>query len=301
MADSHNNKKINLMLAQGCRKEDFDRENISIANLLDAGADPRILKKRGYTKDDIINRRVIKIQPKRTELKIPSPAVSAPPKRNPETDKPEPITRKSLYLKFLKYWSCSGLDFIQLDASGTIEQPFPTIYYVDHYYPWQEVKPLPTWDERRKQSSRILNLKDRDTSVEMSYTSTVKKVIERSFDRGIHMCVMPSHEKGGRTENIWDILNYCNLPKGYVLDDVLYRTRDNGKKTGTKGQRLPEPDYNSITVKPIERNTTYLIIDDVVTSGSSMIAAARLLMEAGAEKVFCLGIAKTIHIPDNSE
>lgn len=46
--------------------------------------------------------------------------------------------------------------------------------------------------------------------------------------------------------------------------------------------------------QPIARGKLFLIIDDVVTTGASLIYATKYLRDAGAEQVFCLGLAKNI-------
>ena len=42
------------------------------------------------------------------------------------------------------------------------------------------------------------------------------------------------------------------------------------------------------------RGKTIIIFDDVTTSGASMIAAKKLLYDAGAIDVYCIAIGKTV-------
>lgn len=183
---------------------------------------------------------------------------------------------------------------------------YPCINHLETYVPKKEAYSLPRNDVRRQSSSRILHLKDGYQYAIAYYSKELEGILKASFGDEVHICVMPSHCVGGPSVSVLNAVNRCDLPDNFVIDeDVLVRTKDNGSKHLQKGNRYPYPDYLSMKACGVIPGAKYIIIDDVVTSGSSMIAATQLLKEAGAGEVYCLAFAKTQHLSgsntDNEE
>ena len=63
------------------------------------------------------------------------------------------------------------------------------------------------------------------------------------------------------------------------------------------GDRAIEVHLKSIEAKGPDRyrGKSILLIDDVLTTGNSMVACRQILMAAGAAKVHCLTLAKTTY------
>ena len=69
---------------------------------------------------------------------------------------------------------------------------------------------------------------------------------------------------------------------------VLRRTSD-GHQTGrNRSERLVGV---SFVASPVVRSKTVCVVDDVITTGTTMHEAARALARGGATEIFCLGAA----------
>jgi HAD superfamily phosphatase (TIGR01681 family) len=137
----------------------------------------------------------------------------------------------------------------------------------------------------------------------------VNKGPEWLFERGAQfdvVTVIPSKEgKPRRMEKLLaDVANVCaNLPKAPTFNDRLLTfargTRD--QKTLTRYERTTEALSLGLAPKVDVKGKRVLVIDDVVTTGSTMSRALDVLTQAGAADVFGLAIAKTVSIPESEK
>jgi ComF family protein len=78
-----------------------------------------------------------------------------------------------------------------------------------------------------------------------------------------------------------------------VRNDILTRTRDTGSQveSASRDQRIAHMTgaFNSITPLP---KRPLVIIDDVITTGATVAACRRALLDAGASEVRILGLAQ---------
>ncbi len=87
--------------------------------------------------------------------------------------------------------------------------------------------------------------------------------------------------------------------KQYALElalDCLARTRDTVPQSETRNlrERLQNAQgcFSVINEKPLRQKKVVVLIDDVITSGATMLAAAEELKRAGAERILALVVAK---------
>ncbi len=68
-------------------------------------------------------------------------------------------------------------------------------------------------------------------------------------------------------------------------------------KKATGGDRSIEVDLNSIRVEDADciKGKRVLLLDDVTTSGNSLLACRRLLLQAGAADVKMVALGRTTH------
>jgi len=107
--------------------------------------------------------------------------------------------------------------------------------------------------------------------------STQKRIKERGYNQAAEMAK--------------EFAAIVNLP----FAEVLLKTKETPHQIDlTKEQRLKNLTGSfSIIDKWLVKNKSVLIIDDVFTTGSTMSACAKVLKKAGANKVYCLTLAKT--------
>ena len=84
--------------------------------------------------------------------------------------------------------------------------------------------------------------------------------------------------------------------KNYKIARIITRATNSiqvGANATTRVKQANEA-YAISPKKTIDQNATYVLIDDVWTTGASMLSAAKLLKKAGAQKIVCIIIALSI-------
>lgn len=79
--------------------------------------------------------------------------------------------------------------------------------------------------------------------------------------------------------------------RGYKVKSVLIRTKNTVQVGSNSEQRKKQAKEAFRLVGEIKENTTYLLLDDIWTTGASMIAAAELIKNSGAEKILGMVVA----------
>ncbi len=81
-----------------------------------------------------------------------------------------------------------------------------------------------------------------------------------------------------------------NIP---VCNDILKRIKNTATQTGLSEKMRIENMKHAFSAKPNQTVTHVALLDDVVTSGSTVNSAARALKRSGIEKISVWAIAKT--------
>ena len=135
------------------------------------------------------------------------------------------------------------------------------------------------------------------------YVNFFKKyVIEKLIQQGglFVICCVPSHDECNIINNVMSsviktVKNKYN--NNYFIDgsNVLYRKYAIEKLSLNKVVRSIESQYNSLSIRNADliNNRTVLLIDDFYTSGSTINACKRLLLENGAKKVILFTFGRT--------
>ena len=105
---------------------------------------------------------------------------------------------------------------------------------------------------------------------------------------------MPDHKQGTASSGIRTIAEkLCSSP---LIDgtNVITRSEEIEKKA-TGGSRNWTSEINSIAINDegIINEKKILLLDDVTTSGTSLLAGKHILKKAGAKLVVMLALAKT--------
>jgi predicted amidophosphoribosyltransferase len=164
------------------------------------------------------------------------------------------------------------------------------IYLVEYHAYWidksQGLK-NPSFD---KNSARVLDLKE---SKEKGIAPFLEQ-LEQLVAEGVSIAVVPSHDPEKTEGGIREMAHRLAANGRVDATGCLVRTKKIDK-LATGGNRSVEVHLNSIEVREPElvMGKEMLLLDDVMTSGNSLLACKKLLKAAGAIRVKRLAIGKT--------
>ena len=166
------------------------------------------------------------------------------------------------------------------------------IMFLGEYMPWKIYKEQGgTYPEH---SQRVWDVKDKAAKGLNYFYDYLSKKLKRPTA----IAVVPSHDSAtGPTTGVHVLAN--RLADALELSNggpcLVRHTTVEKKAKG--GERSIEGHLKSIKVVKADRIKGHLVllIDDITTTGNSLIACKRLLMKAGAKEVLMLALSKTTH------
>ncbi len=160
--------------------------------------------------------------------------------------------------------------------------------------------------ERGSVSNRLLYaLKDQrdDTAAQILARELSREMLRLFLQNGEDaknwIVTFPPRTKKQKAQKGFDqaerLARFLALYTGADFCPLLIRTGGQVQKRLTAGERLLNA-KGSLSLRPGTdlSGARVILCDDVVTSGATLSAAARLLKEAGAEKVFAAAVMRTI-------
>lgn len=162
----------------------------------------------------------------------------------------------------------------------------------------------PAFDET---CGRILDLKDPTVKKHRLAVQEMTKLVSRALNSlpytlipvPLHVAVVPSSTKGRWSEGLCSITAAicAEHPKRFVpVPQALVRTQTIDK-LARGGNRSLEVHLGSIAPSPrYERyfaRKAVLLLDDVTTTGNSLLACSRLLQQHGADLIYPLALGRT--------
>ena len=179
------------------------------------------------------------------------------------------------------------------------------IFYFKNYYPTEVCKKYNNeyyWHN----NNLVLNFKKDFATQSKTYNSALYfyKCIENRVSRlkGTWIiCSIPGHNQLDDGSNaISDMMErYNKMTNVRFCNDLIVRTKENLPKAQKEyGLRDYKRDLETMHINEKYKYTlpkaNVIILDDIVTSGTSFIAAKKLMLVAGVQNVVCMAFAKTI-------
>ncbi len=172
------------------------------------------------------------------------------------------------------------------------------IYYFIDYYKTDIVVRSSNYYVKRNHDL-ILNIKDPKHYSDVDSFKFFKKIIEK-YLKGTHrvwyICTVPGHDQINSFRNrMSDLLDSVSLTSNFIKKyDLIKKTMitEPKHKGGIRDWKL---DLKSLGLNSTfdYSNKSFIVFDDVTTSGSSLKAMKKMLMNAGAKSVICIALAKT--------
>lgn len=141
-------------------------------------------------------------------------------------------------------------------------------------------------------SSKILQLKNKkNTGIDYFYNRLAPNLADN-----FTIVTIPSHSTENKTSGI-EILAKKLCTKNITDGTKILKRTTTIQKLAHGGNRSYNIQYQTIAVTADVTNKIILLIDDVKTTGNSMMAAKHKLLQAGAKMVYTLALAHTINSP----
>lgn len=174
------------------------------------------------------------------------------------------------------------------------DDPAAEIYYLGNYVPWGWHKMFigGLWDA---DSSRVLDVKKSKEYALKHYENEIFNKIATTY---VAVCAIPGHDPVESDNTGVRLLAQRLAGRLKIADGRQFLRRVKPvDKLADGGSRALDIHLKSIEAqsREIYRGGKVLLLDDVLTSGNSMLACRRILLDAGAADVICLALGKTKH------
>lgn len=169
---------------------------------------------------------------------------------------------------------------------------FEQIMPLYNYHPWEDGK-NPRID---KTTNNLINLKKN----QMPAVRYFSKVVRSQFLSIVCteprvFCVVPSHTQNVVSPALMTVMENIKKDFGFTNSTNLLIRTQTVPKSATGGDRSMQHHLDSISVTnpSIVQDKVVFLFDDISTTGSSLKACRRLLLETGAQKVVMISFGQT--------
>lgn len=171
------------------------------------------------------------------------------------------------------------------------------IQYVYQYHPYWNEDGERNPEFTRPLDGLFLDLKSgNDNAIKYFYNELHQLLLNNiEITQRCYFCVVPS----SNPQNVPSPMQLICSRLSHVLEkedysQVLQRVRPI-EKLSTGGNRNPERHFESIAVAPhpsIE-GKSFILFDDITTTGGALAACTQILINGGAAEVICLALGRT--------
>jgi hypothetical protein len=156
-----------------------------------------------------------------------------------------------------------------------------------------DYEPVRGRSEVPQTTSQIIDFKDNVKNLVQHYA----EILDTIIGSNVIVCCAPSHSIDGWGDSLLETTRYLGGRKGRTaLPNLLRRHQFTRKRTRPGSNRSLQTNLNSIEVTDASSiaDRPVVVIDDVTTSGNTLLACSELLWEAGCNCVGAIALGQTI-------
>lgn len=163
------------------------------------------------------------------------------------------------------------------------------IYSIGNYHSyWSYGEKNPNFDAY---SGLLLDLKEEKEDALNHFHRIITSLIKSEFV----IAVVPSHDPSKVSSGVRKLAQMLVASKSLINGTNCLIRHTKIEKLAHGGNRALDVHLNSISVHAPNLNLSkVLILDDITTSGNSLYACRQLFYNAGARKVKCMALGKTV-------
>lgn len=152
-------------------------------------------------------------------------------------------------------------------------------------------------DRFDRYSQLILNLKDNKPYAIKFFYEVLHKFLSRAVGYGdvAMLCCVPTSRTDYLNPICYIIQRLCKNNNSLIDGSLLIRTIMDRKSFCRSNVRDVSELYNSIYIFKDIKDKDIILIDDVSSSGLSLLTIKNMLLNRGAKSVECLALSKTYH------
>ncbi len=172
------------------------------------------------------------------------------------------------------------------------EDPDAPIFFLGDYIPWWLQRET---GQRHSYSGRLLDLKQSQRASLESFTALVTGDLAKTY---VGVTAVPSHDPAnGIGTGVRLLAKQVAAKIGATDGRAFLRRTVKIEPLHGGGDRAVQVHLDSIAAEQphLYQGGRVLLLDDIMTSGNSLVACRRLLLAAGASEVICVALGRTKH------
>lgn len=133
-----------------------------------------------------------------------------------------------------------------------------------------------------------------------AFRKRLRDMVHRRFIRDDwdydYITVFPGHEKGSRSSSLVELAQDAVTETSVIYTPILERTETTNRQRGSsREERMEAARHPKSTLRAHSKleGASVIILDDICTTGSSLLAGSHILREAGANRVVGLTLGLT--------
>ena len=204
------------------------------------------------------------------------------------------------YMRLIASYATNYYDVIHTKELLSVDTESNIIYYMFDYYKKWWIDTYPNNQFYRDNFFTFISIKKRNynTGRPLNFPESLYKFFSL-LNGEWFICSVPGHEKTSNVSNgVSDIVNMVYLKSNFTLRNTIIQRSYNVDKKATSSSKRNNDyriDMQSLNIEHgfnVE-GKSIIVIDDITTSGSTLIACKNILMNAGAKEVVLVALGKT--------